>query len=748
MKKNIIALCLLLQIIVQPSSANAEDLVDELDATKNLSIQNEGAKSNELRTAISLLEQGYQSYRIGNFLEAENLARQALQELQKEYGSQPNFTIPSPGGTQETRFSIPFIFEYYSSRAVPSEVIRLEAVEHIPFDRLFNEVVARISDNPSGFSMATLQTDLHNRYGGCLRFGGSGQICYNSSFNTGLDELFEDAPEFREFFPDLFPSEERQAVQEQFSGESIRNDIHATLQGALALMQRSLISQNNDEKSKEALVFAEMSRSTEFVRLAPIVLYGLLNYESITSNPSYSRFFGSIASYDLNLDSIRTIASREDATLVYYSSLEHELGEDLLVWVVQPSGDITFKKIDLSTLQFSLNFLIARGFTAAASFIDRGQQETALIEAVRSLRSQDYSRERDDITDFLVSESSQVTRLKALYDVLIQPIEELLPENPDSHVIFVPHKDLTIVPFSALQDSEGRYVIEKHTIQIAHSLSNLKNPVEPIREMPTGDRFLAVGNPDSQNLDLTYSDGSSLTLSNLPSANAEVVDISPPDGYWFRRSAATRRDISPWLENAKVIHFATHGILNFNNRKEFMLVQLLEEGDNQSFHIEQDRDNIAPSSDFSYNLWYEQVSNSKSWQVVSANLNLPGAIVLADSVLTAESILSLQLNADLVVLSACNSGRGVPTESGILGLPFALGLAGVPRVVVSQWSVPDASTRLLMVYYYNAMRENIRISGEANPAGALRKAMLEIKEFEYYQDPIYWAGFTTINVSY
>jgi CHAT domain-containing protein len=116
--------------------------------------------------------------------------------------------------------------------------------------------------------------------------------------------------------------------------------------------------------------------------------------------------------------------------------------------------------------------------------------------------------------------------------------------------------------------------------------------------------------------------------------------------------------------------------------------------------------------------------------------------------LTAEQILSRELNADLVVLSACNSGRGIPTESGILGLPFAFGLAGVPRVVVSQWSVPDASTRLLMINYYNAMRENIRLHGEANPPGALRKAMLDTKNFPSYQDPIYWAGFTTIDVSY
>ncbi|MGK7925429.1 MAG: CHAT domain-containing protein, partial [Spirulina sp.] len=153
-------------------------------------------------------------------------------------------------------------------------------------------------------------------------------------------------------------------------------------------------------------------------------------------------------------------------------------------------------------------------------------------------------------------------------------------------------------------------------------------------------------------------------------------------------------------------------------------------------------------SDFTYKLWYDRSRESRSWQVVYAKLDLPGAIVLADSPLTTEKILSLDLEADLVVLSACNTGRGVPTESTILGLPLAFGLAGVPRTVVSQWAVPDQSTRILMIKFYEAMKKNIREDGKANPAGALREAMLKTKDIRGYQDPIFWAGFAMMNVSY
>lgn len=88
---------------------------------------------------------------------------------------------------------------------------------------------------------------------------------------------------------------------------------------------------------------------------------------------------------------------------------------------------------------------------------------------------------------------------------------------------------------------------------------------------------------------------------------------------------------------------------------------------------------------------------------------MPGAIALAPSgndngLLTAGEILNLKLNAELVVLSACDTGRGDITGDGVIGLSRSLISAGVPSVIVSLWSVPDAPTAELMTDFYRDLQ--------------------------------------------
>lgn len=741
-------------LLVVPSEVQAKELgVSELGNSSyertNLISQRNGSRPNQrLNEAQDLLDRGYQSYAEMNFEESEGYLKDALKVLEEDYGNQPNLDLPDPGGPRETRFGIPGFIYYYSSYTKPSEVRTLEAATEVPFDLLFSNITSRISTDPTQFQLSDLANNLLNQFGGCLYFS-FGRSCSNYSSRGNLEQLFRDNPEFRDIlegFPGFGGSDTQNSSYLLDESGTSGSSVQAVLKDVLNLLQKSLVAQGNEEKDKEALLFAEMSKNVEFVRLAPIALYGLLNYSTIAGNPEYSRIFNTVPSYDVDIDDMQRIAKRDDSTIVYYSTASLYSEEELLIWVIQPSGDINLKKVDLSESEMPLNELVREALTAASSFIDRGQQETALIQAVRGLRSQNAGRPIISIDDFVIDESVQVRRLQSLHDTLVKPIEEFLPTNPDKHVVFIPHKSLTVVPFAALQDSEERYLIEKHTIRVAHSLSNLRKPVAPIREMPTGSEFLAIGNPDMP--ELRYGDGTVVTLPSLSSADREVVDISPPDGYWYRRDAASPERISPFIEEAKIVHFATHGILNFTNRREFMLVQQIGGDGNQSLRIDQNSQNIKNYPDFIYKLWYEQAGSDLSWQVVRAKVNLPGAIALADTFLTAENILSLQLNADLVVLSACNTGRGIPTEGGVLGLPFALGLAGAPRVVVSQWSVPDTATRLLMIEFYNAMRSNINSDGTADPAKALRTAMLKTKQFSSYSDPIHWAGFSMMNVSY
>jgi tetratricopeptide (TPR) repeat protein len=129
---------------------------------------------------------------------------------------------------------------------------------------------------------------------------------------------------------------------------------------------------------------------------------------------------------------------------------------------------------------------------------------------------------------------------------------------------------------------------------------------------------------------------------------------------------------------------------------------------------------------------------------------LGSAIALApsnqdDGLLTAEEIFNFQekfnqkLKADLVVLSACDTGRGRITGDGVIGLSRSFISAGVPSVIVSLWSVDDASTAFLMTKFYQNLERN------PDKAKALREAMLETKK--QYSQPLQWAAFTLIGES-
>jgi CHAT domain-containing protein len=120
---------------------------------------------------------------------------------------------------------------------------------------------------------------------------------------------------------------------------------------------------------------------------------------------------------------------------------------------------------------------------------------------------------------------------------------------------------------------------------------------------------------------------------------------------------------------------------------------------------------------------------------------VPGAIALAPSgndsgLLTSSEILDLKLNAELVVLSACDTGRGRITGDGVIGLSRSLITAGVPSVIVSLWSVPDAPTASLMTEFYSQMQQN------PDKAQSLRSAMLTT--MKQHPNPRDWAGFTLI----
>jgi CHAT domain-containing protein len=202
---------------------------------------------------------------------------------------------------------------------------------------------------------------------------------------------------------------------------------------------------------------------------------------------------------------------------------------------------------------------------------------------------------------------------------------------------------------------------------------------------------LIVGNPTMPKV-VTRVGDPPVQLSDLPGAKQEALEIAKLfNTQAITGAQATKAAIAQQMPNARIIHLATHGLLDDTK-----------------------------------------------------GLGVPGAIALApagtgelnDGLLTAAEILDMRLNAELVVLSACDTGRGTITGDGVIGLSRSLITAGVPSIVVSLWKVPDDSTALLMTEFY----KNLRTTNDK--AQALRQAMLTTKQ--KYSDPLHWAAFTLI----
>jgi len=108
------------------------------------------------------------------------------------------------------------------------------------------------------------------------------------------------------------------------------------------------------------------------------------------------------------------------------------------------------------------------------------------------------------------------------------------------------------------------------------------------------------------------------------------------------------------------------------------------------------------------------------------------------SLLKLQDIYNLELNADLVVLSACQTGTGKEVQGeGVVGLTRGFMYAGARRVVVSLWSVNDRATSILMTDFYRQM-----LKQGLDPAAALQQAQLAMWQSGNYSAPYYWAAFT------
>jgi CHAT domain-containing protein len=112
-----------------------------------------------------------------------------------------------------------------------------------------------------------------------------------------------------------------------------------------------------------------------------------------------------------------------------------------------------------------------------------------------------------------------------------------------------------------------------------------------------------------------------------------------------------------------------------------------------------------------------------------------------DGILQMDEILNLKMDADLVVLSACQTGLGMlRSGEGIIGLTRAFMYAGTPSIVVSLWNINDRSTAVFMKNFYKYLMQG------NDKSKALQLAKLDMLQSErpLYRHPFFWAPFVLI----
>ncbi|MCH7674493.1 CHAT domain-containing protein [candidate division KSB1 bacterium] len=304
----------------------------------------------------------------------------------------------------------------------------------------------------------------------------------------------------------------------------------------------------------------------------------------------------------------------------------------------------------------------------------------------------------------------------ALYQLLIKPIWSHIADT--KRLIIVPDDLLYYLPFELLvYDTTGvetpydfknaKFLLEQFEISYMSSASLLDPRLQAPRK-PTK-VLLALGNPDfdtpkrsepellASKEPVTKNVARGDFLPSLPNAESEVKAIGAETGgsnnSLLIGAAANEESFKAEAEDYLILHLATHFLTD----------------DNQPLY---------------------------SKMVLAQNNQ-----TTEDGYLHTYEIFNLRLNADLVVLSACNTGLGkLRKGEGVIGTSRAFLAAGVPSMVVSLWSVDDKSTADIMKNFYKHLKSGM------DKAQALRIAKLDYLEFSGNAgiDPFYWAPFILI----
>jgi CHAT domain-containing protein len=279
------------------------------------------------------------------------------------------------------------------------------------------------------------------------------------------------------------------------------------------------------------------------------------------------------------------------------------------------------------------------------------------------------------------------------YKKLLQPIANLLHKN----IIFITSGALDFLPFDVLltetTDATIRFhqhpfLIKKHSISYNYSANMWKEALQLDSERGK-ERLLAIA---------PFSDfEQNGFLEKLPSSSEEVTQIAKIiQGKTLLDNAANKTDIVKIMGSYRILHFATHGKSN-DQKGEYSYIAL-------------------------------QKKDSKN----------------AAELLYAKEIYNIPLKAEMVVLSACETGIGEAQQGeGLISIAHALTYSGAKSVLTTLWSVNDTKTKEIMIDFY----KNLQLGYTKDEALQQTKIKYLNKNKDLKSHPFYWSGFKLIGNS-
>ena len=340
-------------------------------------------------------------------------------------------------------------------------------------------------------------------------------------------------------------------------------------------------------------------------------------------------------------------------------------------------------------------------------YVTRDRDGVSRLPASRAEVGKLVATYREEIS----SRRPSTTSAARLYSVLVKPLPVGVLKTD---LVVIPDGELNLIPFDGLTDASGDYVLASHVVSYGPSATVLSLIRQTKRPSPAPITFLGLGG-------VPYGSSAAIAAANAkPGVQGPAVAISNPFDL--------KADPLPDLPNS------TDEVTSAGEIFGKSSVLLLGANATEAAFKAEPLDHFRIIRIAAHGI---------------ARLKLPdrAALVLGedatghdDGLLQAREIRDLRLNADLITLSACDTGVGrLEGEEGIENVERAFLFAGARSVLASLWAGSDFYTTTLMTQFYR----NLSIGRDKGEA--LRVAKLDLlKKFRSQAAPFYWAGFTLV----